>query len=594
MSNETRQCQNCKTEFIIGPDDQAFYDRIKVPAPTFCPPCRLQRRLAFRNERALYKRQCDLCQKDFISTYSPDKPYVVYCNPCWWSDKWNASDYAQDFDPKRSFFEQVYELSQKVPHMGVFAPYTTLQNSEYTNLVSNLKNCYLIFNSDFDENCAYGTEIESSKDCIDNLMIENCELSCENVNCQKCYEAFYSIDCDSCHGVWFSKNLSGCSNCFGCVNLRNKKFHFFNEPLTEAEYKKRINELNLTAAKIKELKEKLQKLAVRFPVKFAHVQQNKNSTGEYIYNSKNTVRSYIATGGENCKYCMWLLIAPVKDCWDYTEFGNNVELAYESITLGENMSICKFSRQSYNNCRDLEYSLYCISSSDLFGCVSMRSKKYSILNKEYFKEEYGSLRYQIIEQMKDVPHKDKRGREYTYGEFFPIEHSQFAYNETNAQEHFPLTKEQALAEGYTWKDSDEKQHSVTKPARDLPETSENINESILGETIGCADEGKCSHACTRAFRLIPQEVEFYKRMKLPLPRLCPNCRHGERLALRNPISLTKRKCMCGGRQSESGIYANTGTHPHGEAACPNEFQTSYAPDRPEIVYCEQCYNSEVV
>ena len=27
--------------------------------------------------------------------------------------------------------------------------------------------------------------------------------------------------------------------------------------------------------------------------------------------------------------------------------------------------------------------------------------------------------------------------------------------------------------------------------------------------------------------------------------------------------------------------------------CKKEFETSYAPDRPEIVYCESCYNKEV-
>ncbi|HEY4526141.1 MAG TPA: hypothetical protein VJL32_03550 [Candidatus Paceibacterota bacterium] len=41
-------------------------------------------------------------------------------------------------------------------------------------------------------------------------------------------------------------------------------------------------------------------------------------------------------------------------------------------------------------------------------------------------------------------------------------------------------------------------------------------------------------------------------------------------------------------------YKNFATHFHGENPCPTEFETSYAPDRPEIVYCEQCYNSEVV
>ena len=41
-------------------------------------------------------------------------------------------------------------------------------------------------------------------------------------------------------------------------------------------------------------------------------------------------------------------------------------------------------------------------------------------------------------------------------------------------------------------------------------------------------------------------------------------------------------------------YQNTIQHAHGTEPCPNEFETTYSPDRPEIVYCEQCYQQEVV
>ena len=50
MKSETKQCQNCKKDFIIEPDDFGFYEKIKIPPPTFCPECRMQRRLAWRND----------------------------------------------------------------------------------------------------------------------------------------------------------------------------------------------------------------------------------------------------------------------------------------------------------------------------------------------------------------------------------------------------------------------------------------------------------------------------------------------------------------------------------------------------------------
>ena len=46
--------------------------------------------------------------------------------------------------------------------------------------------------------------------------------------------------------------------------------------------------------------------------------------------------------------------------------------------------------------------------------------------------------------MNEMPYKDKKGNIYKYGEFFPAELSPFFYNETTAQEYFPLTKEAPL------------------------------------------------------------------------------------------------------------------------------------------------------
>jgi len=61
-------CQNCSGEFIIESDDFSFYEKIKVPAPTFCPECRMIRRLVFRNERRLFKVQDHFTNKGINNT----------------------------------------------------------------------------------------------------------------------------------------------------------------------------------------------------------------------------------------------------------------------------------------------------------------------------------------------------------------------------------------------------------------------------------------------------------------------------------------------------------------------------------------------
>ncbi len=216
------------------------------------------------------------------------------------------------------------------------------------------------------------------------------------------------------------------------------------------------------------------------------------------------------------------------------------------------------------------------------------------MNKQYTKEEYEQLVEKIKAQMAQVQYVDKRGIAYGYGEFFPSELSTFAYNESVAQEYFPMRRDEAVAAGYLWHDPAERSYNITKPSEELPETIKEVTDDIMKETIGCAHNGTCHDGCVAAFRITPQELLFYRKFNLPLPRLCFNCRHYSRLQQRNPMKLWHRACTCAGTQSENNIYKNTAAHFHGAGHCPNEFETSYAPDRPEIVYCEQCYNGEVV
>lgn len=192
MESQTKQCQSCKKDFIIEPDDFNFYEKMKVPAPTFCPECRLIRRLAFRNEKTFYRRNCDKCKKPMISVFSPQTKLTIYCSPCWWGDDWEGLDYGVDFDPQRPFILQVRDLFQKVPIMNLFGLYTTLENSDYTNMVSYLKNCHMVTYSDFGENITYGSFVNHSKDSVDNLMAENCELCYEDINCNKCFQTLFS------------------------------------------------------------------------------------------------------------------------------------------------------------------------------------------------------------------------------------------------------------------------------------------------------------------------------------------------------------------------------------------------------------------
>src|SRR3989344_783696 len=183
MSTETRTCQNCKHGFVIEPEDFEFYIKMKVPAPTWCPQCRAQRRAVFRNERNFFKRTCDLCKKSTISVYPLSVKFPVYCQECYWSDSWDALAFGIDYDFSKTFFEQFIVFSSGVPRPALINKGSV--NSYYTHLCANNKDCYMLIESSNNDNVLHGYWMQRSRDSVDNAYGTNIEL---------CYETLAAFD----------------------------------------------------------------------------------------------------------------------------------------------------------------------------------------------------------------------------------------------------------------------------------------------------------------------------------------------------------------------------------------------------------------
>jgi hypothetical protein len=555
--------------------------------------------MIWRNERSLYKRKCDATSKDIISIYSPDKQLKVYDQKYWWSDEWDSAVYSKNYDFKKPFFYQLKELYKEVPQNNLMAENNI--NSDYVNFQTNSKDCYLVSGGYSNENVLYANHGDLSKDSRDLYFFTRMELSYEDVICQNSYKLAFSQNCDNCSDSLFLYDCRNCLNCFSCIGLRNKQHHIFNKPYSKEEYKKKLEEFNVGSfQELIKQKELFEKFKLNYPRKFINASKSVDISGDNILDAKNCKLAFdvLPGGSENVKFVFWSG-AEMKDVYDGTGIGVKGELLYEGVSVALSNAKILFSITT-RNCHDIQYSVNCHSSSDLFGCIGLKKKQYCILNKQYTKEEYEQLVPKIIEHMNNMPYIDKKGRVYKYGEFFPPELSPFSYNETIAQEYFPLTKEQAEQQGYSWKEPEVRNFQFSILNSQLPDNIKDVKDDIIDQIIECQHNNtNCNEQCTTAFKIIPQELEFYRKMNLPLPRLCPNCRHYQRIKQRNPLKLWHRKCMCEGKESgtskqELGYkYQNTITHTHGNQPCLNEFETTYAPERPEIVYCEQCYQQEV-
>ncbi len=577
-TQETRACQNCKKDFVIESDDFGFYEKIKMPLPTFCSACRFQRRLLVRNNWVFYRRTCALCNKSILSVYSGQKPYIVYCHDCWLSDKWDPMDYGSKYDFSKPFFEQFHQLQIKVPKANLYQ--TNFISSEYCNYGLDFKECYLLSGGHNNERVSFGNQIFDSRDSLDIGFSEKIEFSYELFECRRNNKLFFSQYSDDCVESYYLVDCKNCISCFGCVGLRNKQYYVFNQPYSKEEYKKFIDSNNLGSFKAKnEFIKKLRELSLKVPHRYARVYKSINSDGDDLSECRNTHMSFTARETEDCKY-LFFIRNNAKDCYDNSFQGFNSERLYE-MAHGFGATNNAFGIRNFFN-QESYYNEECHDCLNIFGCEGLRKKQYCILNKQYSKEEYHELIPKIIEQMNTMPYEDKKGRIYKYGEFFPADLSAFAYNETIAQEYFPLSKKQAEEQGYDWKDLEDRNYKIDLKTSEIPDNIKDVQDDILNKVIGCEHAGKCGEQCTEAFKIVSEELKFYRRMNLPLPRLCPNCRHYQRLKLRNPMKLWDRICMC---EKEK--------HFHGATKCEVGFKTTYAPDSPEIVYCEKCYQQEV-
>ncbi len=546
-------CTQCRQTFEFDTQDQAFCDSMQVPPPKQCPNCRLQRRLCERNTRSLYYRKCDLTGKQIVSQYHQNQPFPVYGLDAWMSDEWDGTRYGQDFDFSRPFFDQLQELFVKVPHIALFNTPGTMENSDFNNCTAYLKNCYLICESDFAEDCYYSNLLKKCTNLVDCSVCYEDELCYECIDCIGCQSLRYSQDCQNCSNSFFLKNCHSCRDCIGCINQRQKQYMICNVQYTKEQYEKYLKAFTLnTASGVAKVRKQAEEFFVLQPHKAMHGEHNENVIGDYINQCKNVFRSFDMQDCEDCRHCARLSLRN-KSCMDFNSWGDKSELVYYSSACGDNAYFVRFCSNCIN-IQNADYSFECMNSSNIFGCIGLKKKKYCILNKQYTKEEYEKLMPKLIEHMR---------RTGEWGEYFPMSLCPFAYNETFVMDQFPLTKEEVLARGWRWYEQEEQERYMGEDV-ELPESIAEVDDAICKKILRCQVTGK-------PYKIIPQELTFYRMLDIPPPRLCPDQRHRERQAKRNPYRLWNRQC----------------------SNCKQEVCTTFAPDRPEPIVCEECYLATV-
>ncbi len=543
-------CRICQQDFVITNEDMEFYAdqgpkvhgrRVGVPPPTLCMQCRIRRKLAFRNERRLYRRRCDQSGKELFSIYSPDKPYTVYENGVWYGDSWDARTFGRAYDPARSFFEQFSDLLRAVPRPARIT-FGVSENSDYCNHHLSCKDCYLFFWGDNSERSVLCYGCGRLRNCLDCKASENCTSCAHTLDCMHCNDCAYIEDCERVSESRYMLNCRDCRNCFQCVNLRHKQYCIRNTPYpSKAAYESELAKYPWQSfAEQTRQQAEFQSFAAAFPRRALHLLRVEDCRGDHIGSGKDCRECYWLIGDQN-ERCRYTVASGEKTFRLYDMYGSGYNLVscYESFGLANGVQDCGFCLYVTDGVRDTYYSADCRSSHDLFGCVGLNHAEYCILNVKYSPAEYEALSSKIIEDM--------RARK-EWGEFFPLSVSPFGYNESAAADHYPLLEAEACALGAHWSDYERSQPQVVGAAstETLPDSLELTTDDILGQTLLCCES-------SLPFRISRLELQLCRDLRVPLPRLHPDVRLHRLARAFGPFRLWRSTCSQCGRTTDSGV-----------------------------------------
>lgn len=491
-------CKLCGGGFEISRSDYGYFEVHGVNLPKYCRLCSWKRKLCWENEYQIYKRKCDATGKAMISVYKESTPFPVYEKEYWTSGKWDLPK--MSYDKNRPFFEQYWELFEKVPRPSTNR--VGAENSEYAHLIFDSKSCYLTFQAFQAERligCYRAIRLKDSASCF--FCIES-ELLCECVNCSRCYNLKFSEDCENCFDSAFLYDCKGCKNCFMSWNLRNREYCFMNEKYSKENYAKKIAEYDLSLLEgQKKARSEFENQRKRFIAKASHSINCENCFGDYLVGCKNCREIYFSDGCQDSKN----ILRGTEDVTSYDcAVGGKTELCL-NVMQPAWFYKCAFL-QNGSHCHEVYLSESCDDCSYCVGCISLRRGKYCVLNTQYSEEQYRDLKEYIFDELR---------RDESFEEIFDPSKSPFDYGETIADLYFPRGKEGGEGEG---------------------------EEALrFAMCLGCV-------SCGKPLQFSEAEKKFYEKMGLALPEDCFYCRI---LRLARPYSvvqMSESKCAnCGER-----------------------------------------------
>lgn len=546
-----RVCEESGEVFEQTQTDLDRYREHGVPPSVLSFPSNVRHLRAFLAGFDLFRRPL-ADGSEGVSMYDPECPLSLLPQKKWYEERLNGAFLKEEqvYDGERPFFDQWKQFSKTIPRPAIVHDPKN-ENSEWATYSVDAKDCYCTFGGAHIENIFYCDQGVGGKHSSDLSLCDNVEWSFDNALCQSSSNIFWCERSRDCVNVFFSLGCINCQDCFGCANLKGKKYCFLNKQLTEEEYQARIKEIDLTdALVVSQWKKKIHKeIWEKAPRRGADQVHTENAIGDDHHDSRDV--SGVSMYGSERVYRSFAALNS-KDCFDISSALENERCFNSTYTLfgyQNKMSV------SCSRCIDVEYSELLEGCEHCFASIGLVNKKYCIFNKQYSEEEYWTRVDEIKTKMLE------RGE---YGRFFPYDASAYAYNVSHASTIYDLSREQVEKLGGRWYEFPD----LKTPAASIDELPLRLAETtyeVLKVTYRCPETG-------RAFRFVKPELELHRTLKVALPRIHPTKRRKDRMEDILPVRLYKRSC------TECGLL----------------METRIPADHPSPILCDLCFEKRLL
>jgi CxxC-x17-CxxC domain-containing protein len=490
-----------------------------------------------------------------ISILPTECPFPVYDYMYFISDLFDPFSFGEKYEAGVSPLDTLFNFRKRFPMPSFLNRDPLSINSDYSNGGRNNKNCYYAMACYRAEDIWYSSMVNRSRNIMDSNDIEDSDFLYEGLSSDHIYKSSFIYFSSNCTDSFLLFDCKNCDSCFGCVNLRNKKYCVWNEQLSKEGYESFIKSINpVRRDSLSKDKEKFWNLVAKLPMNAPRNVGSSNVWGARIMRSRNAFDVVDSDNSEHIRHADGAMSH--KDSMDFLYSGGHSSKLYGTINIGSQSSDVRFSVSS-KFCVNCEFVFNSKNLTNCFMCFGLQNKSYCVLNVQYPPEEY----FEIVDEIKSEMIRRKE-----YEDPLGFEFSAQAYNFSMAQIGYPLSAEEIKKlGGYVGKEPETNAGNIAIiKANELPQSISEVTDDILNKAILC-------EVTRRPFKIVASELEFYRRMKLPIPTIHPSNRMETRFRM-IPAS-KKYNAVC--------------------AKCGEEINSMFDPKSNFILYCESCYQQEV-